>query len=222
MSDNALAGQFPLILHAQPGYGSVLIEAQLSWYGVEYELRPAGPILEDPAARSRLTAINPVAQLPAFEAKDGLVMTESAAITLWLAETYGSPGRSLVPEARSAQRASFLRWLIYWVASPYAVFTYLDRSAELVPDARARSDYEAALRHRLEMLLKLLEQNAGSPWFLGEQFSALDIYAAVFSEWTPGPGWYAAQAPRLAQIARRTWDIDVLQPVHASNFKLKQ
>lgn len=222
MSDDALAGQFPLILHAQPGYGSVLIEAQLSWYGVEYGLRPAGPILEDPAARSRLTAINPVAQLPALEVEDGLVMTESAAITLWLAETYGSPRRSLVPEARSAQRAAFLRWLIYWVASPYAAFTYLDRSAELVPDARARSDYEAALRHRLETLLNLLEQTAGSPWFLGERFSALDIYTAVFSEWTPGPDWYAAQAPRLARIAQRTWDIDVLQPVYASNFKLQQ
>lgn len=219
MIEQAQPDRSALRLHEQPGYGSVLIEAQLAWYGVPYALQAAGAILEDEGARSRLAAINPVTQLPALETRDGLVMTESAAITLWLAETHGTQGRSLAPEVRSPLRPAFLRWLIYWVASPYAVFTYLDRSAEFVPDPSARSHYEAALRHRLEALLQLLDRNAGSPWFLGETFSALDIFAAVFSEWTPGPDWYAAHAPALARIARRTWEIEALQPVYARNFR---
>ncbi|MFW6413233.1 MAG: hypothetical protein ACOC0V_03780 [Oceanicaulis sp.] len=54
--------------------------------------------------------------------------------------------------------------------------------------------------------------------FLGERLSALDIYAGVSSEWTPGPDWYAVNAPVLSDIARRTWAMEALAPVHARNF----
>lgn len=209
-----------LVLYERPGYGSVLIEAQLALYGVSVELRRAGDILTDGDARARLAQVNPVGQLPAVVTPDGTVLTETAAITLWLAETYGGRGRSLAPAPGSAHRAAFLRWLAYWVASPYAAFTYLDRSAEFIRDPAARSGFEESLRSRLGDLIGVLEQRAAGPWFLGDQFSALDIYAAVFSEWTPGPDWYAVNAPVLAGIAARTWSIDALKPVYARNFDL--
>lgn len=208
-----------LVLYEQPGYGSVLIEAQLAFYSLPVELRRAGDILTDGDARARLTHVNPVAQIPALVTGDGTLVTETAAITLWLAEVYGTPERNLAPPRGSTDRAAFLRWLTYWVASPYAVFTYLDRSAEYVPDPAARAGFEAALRSRLGELIGVLNQQAAGPWFLGERFSALDIYTAVFSEWTPGPDWYAVNAPALASIARRVWDIEALKTVHARNFK---
>lgn len=207
-----------LVLHEQPGYGSALIEAQLALYQLDYTLRPAGEILENEDARARMARINPVGQLPVLELPNGAVMTESAAITLWLGETYGAKDRALVPEIGAAERAPFLRWLIFWVASPYSVFTYMDRSAEYVDEPKARARFEAALRARLSRLLMILEHNAAGPWYLGDHFSALDIYAAVFREWTLGPQWYAEHAPVLTDIARRAWDIDALKPVYARNF----
>lgn len=207
-----------LILHERPGYGSALVEAQLAFYGVEFERRRVGEFLTADRALQALMSTNPVGQLPVLELGNGDILTESAAITLWLAETCGSDDHTLVPCAGSVTRPEFLRWLIYWVASPYAVFAYLDRSSEMVADASARGEFEKSLRRRLETLIGLLEASAKAPWFLGESFSALDIYAAVFSEWTPGRDWYREYAPRLSGIAENTWALDALAPVHARNF----
>lgn len=207
-----------LILHERPGYGSAIVEAQLAIYGVEFERRRVGEFLKDDCALQALISMNPVGQLPVVELGNGAVLTESAAITLWLAETYGRGDHTLVPRAGSATRPEFLRWLIYWVSSPYAVFAYLDRSSEMVADASARGEFEKTLRRRLEILIGLLEASAKAPWFLGESFSALDIYAAVFSEWTPGRDWYREHAPRLSGIAENTWKLDTLAPIYARNF----
>lgn len=207
-----------LILHERPGYGSALVEAQLVFYGAAFERRRVGAFLQDGSARQALMSTNPAGQLPVLELGNGAVLTESGAITLWLAETYGRDDHTLVPPAGSAARPEFLRWLIYWVASPYAVFAYLDRSSEMVADAAARAGFERTLRARLETLIGLLEASAKGPWFLGESVSALDIYAAVFSEWTPGRDWYRKHAPVLSSIAENIWALNVLAPVHARNF----
>lgn len=210
--------QHRLELLAQPGFGSVIIEAQLALYGVPYMLVPVGDVISDHDARGLVAQHNPISQLPTLLVGDSLVMTESAAITIWLSEEFGSGKTNLVPPPGDALRPAFLRWLIYWVANPYSVFAYLDRSKELVSDGEARSEFELALTDRLKGLLRNLEHAAGAPWFLGDSFTALDIYAAVFSEWTPGPDWYAREAPKLAKIASRVWEIPDLPPVYERNF----
>jgi len=60
-----------------------------------YGIEEVDDLFESAAARERLRAINPVAQLPTLVTPDGSVMTESAAITLHLAEVTGDD--SLVP-----------------------------------------------------------------------------------------------------------------------------
>ena len=53
------------------------------------------------------------------------------------------------------------------------------------------------------ILWRQVEGAAGSPWFLGERFSALDIYLAVMTRWRPKRGWFESETPRLFAIARR-------------------
>lgn len=62
------------------------------------------------------------------------------------------------------------------------LFAYLDRSEELLSDGEARSEFQLALTDQLKGLEFNLELAAQAPWFLGDPFTALDIYAAVFSE----------------------------------------
>jgi hypothetical protein len=45
-----------------------------------------------------------------------------------------------------------------------------------------------------------MEEMAGQPWFLGERFSALDIYVGAMTRWRPRRVRFAASCPRLHAI----------------------
>lgn len=207
-----------LELLAHPGFGSAIIEAQLTLYGVPFVKVPVGDVLNDANAQSRVEQDNPLGQLPTLLVNGSLVMTESAAMTLWLSEEYATEAMNLAPRVGDPLRPVFLRWLIYWVTSPYSVFTYLDRSKKLVSAAPAQAELEHRLKERLEVLIGYLEQTAHSPWFLGDQLTALDVYCAVFCEWTPGRNWYSQHAPKLSAIAERFWNLPSLGSVYEQNF----
>src|SRR5215469_11383426 len=126
-------------LFARPGWGSVLVEAQLAWYGLGYETEDVDDLFASAAAREMLRPINPLAQVPTLLLPDGQVMTESAAITLYLAETTGRQG--LVPATGEAPRPAFLRWLVFVVANIYPTFTYADDPARFVPGEEAQQGF---------------------------------------------------------------------------------
>ena len=75
-----------MTLLAHPGFGSALIEAQLDLYGLPYTREVLANPLRDAAARARILELNPAGQLPVLVLPSGEVMTESAAITLHLAD----------------------------------------------------------------------------------------------------------------------------------------
>jgi GST-like protein len=130
------------------------------------------------------------------------VLTESAAITLLLAERMSQD--SLVPSAGDSARAPFLRWLVYLVANVYPTYTYGDDPARFVAGEAAQRSFGEHVDAYRKKLYTVLEGVAGAPWFLGERFSALDLYVRVMNRWRPKRDWYAAHTPRLAAIADRT------------------
>lgn len=203
-------------LYQMPGWGSAIVEAQLVFYGLPHELVEAGDIYEDAAARNTLAQLNPLAQVPTLVLPSGEVMTESAAMTLYLADVAGSG--ALVPEPGAAERAAFLRWLVFLVANIYPCFTFADVPTRYVADAEAAKAFRAAVDERAKVLWREVEAAAGAPWFLGQRFSALDIFAGVMSHWRPRPAWFAAEAPKLAAIARRVQARPDMAAVFARNF----
>ena len=129
-------------------------------------------------------------------------MTESAAITLWLAEELGRD--DLVPPPGSSDRARFLRWLIFLVANIYPTYTYGDVPARFVSTEAAQEDFYGRVDAYRVKLYGILEAEAGAPWFLGDRFSALDIYVAAMTHWEPGAEWFTKETPKLRAIADRT------------------
>ncbi|MBW6507274.1 MAG: glutathione S-transferase [Rhodobacteraceae bacterium] len=203
-------------LYQMPGWGSAIIEAQLVFYGLPHELVESGDIYEDAAARERLAALNPLAQVPVLVLPSGEVMTESAAMTLYLADVAASD--ALVPGPGAAERAAFLRWLVFIVANIYPCFTFADVPTRLVEDAEAARAFRAKVDERACALWRAVEAAAGAPWFLGQRFSALDIYVGVMNHWRPRPAWFAAETPKLAAIARGVQARPELAAVFARNF----
>jgi GST-like protein len=202
-------------LFGEPGWGSVLVETQLTWYGLPYRFEAVGNLFNSAAAREKLAAVNPLAQLPTLVLPGGRVMTESAAITLHLADITGAT--SLVPGPQDAQRAEFLRWLIFMVANIYPTFTYADLPDRFVPAESAQ-----AFRHNVDAyqarLWQQIEDEASEPWFLGARFSALDIFIATMTQWRPKRPWFAGHRPRIADIAARTDAVPELAAVWTRNF----
>lgn len=203
-------------LYGEPGWGSAIVEAQLEWYGLPYEFASVGNLFKSADARRRLAELNPIAQVPTLLLEDGTVMTESAAITLYLAESTGED--SLVPLPGSAERAAFLRWLVFIVANIYPTFTYADDPARFVSEKHAQDSFRKSVDDYAMRMYGVMEDHAGKPWFLGERFSALDIYLCTLTQWRPGADWFAEHSPKLAAAAAATRDIESLRSTWARNF----
>jgi GST-like protein len=205
-----------LKLYGEPGWGSAIVEAQLAWYGFEYELEQVGDLFKSAAARRRLESVNPLAQVPTLVLADGTVMTESAAITLVLAEIANDD--ALVPRAADPLRPAFLRWLIFLVANVYPTYTYADDPSRFVESSDAQQSFKDAVDRYACTLYSLLESQAKEPWFFGNRFSALDVYLTVMTRWRPRRAWFAEHAPRLFAIAQKTEALDRLAAVWRKNF----
>ena len=204
-------------LFSRPGWGSVMVEAQLAWYGLPYETEDVGDLFKSQEERERLARYNPVAQLPTLVCPDGLVMTESAAITFHLADVTASD--ELVPAPGAPGRERFLRWLIFIIANVYPTFAYADDPSRFVPGGEAQKAFRANVDAYAEKMWSIVEGEAGDgPWFLGDRFSALDIYIGAMTRWRPGPEWFAANAPRLQAIGDAAHRLDRLAPIWRCNF----
>ncbi len=203
-------------LYGRKGWGSALTELQLGWYGLPYRFDEVGDLFASEEARQELAKINPVAQLPTLVLSDGAVMTESAAITLHLADVTGSS--ELVPPPGDPARPAFLRWLVFIVANIYPTFTYADDPARFVTGEDARKAFRQSVDAYAIRLWRMMEDAAVGAWFLGERFSAIDIYLAVMTNWRPRRVWFAGHAPHLSACALAAEAQPKLVEVWAKNF----
>lgn len=189
---------------------AVLTLAGADWEGIEVDLETGENLRPD------YLALNPTAQVPTLVLPDGTVMSESAAISLLLADLTGQD--SLVPGPTAPERAAFLRWLVFLVANIYPTFTYADDPARFVSVNAARDPFRAATDAYAQRLWRQVEGQAVGPWFLGERFSALDVYVSVMTRWRPKRGWFESETPRLFGIARRADKVPELAEVWKRNF----
>lgn len=201
-------------LIASKGCGSAIVEAALVLAGIPYDREEVDYTAEGPA-RQRLVALNPLGQVPTAVLADGAVMTESLAMILLIDEQ--APGAGLVPPAGDPLRPAALRWLAFAIAAVYPTWTYGDEPAKWVGDAgdRLRESTDA---HRIRLWQHLEAHVVKGPWFLGERFSALDLYVAAMTRWRPRRAWFSANAPKLYAIARALDDDPRLQALWAANF----
>jgi GST-like protein len=203
-------------LYGRPGWGSVLVETQLAFYGLPFTFEEVDDLFHSARARERLAVLNPVSQVPTLVLPGGEVMTESAAITLHLADVAGSD--ALVPAPGAVERPAFLRWLVFLVANIYPTFTFADDPARFVEGKPAQKAFRARVDAYERGLWAMVANAAAAPWFLGERFSALDIYIAGMTRWRPRRPWFAEHCPGLHAIAQRADGVAELQAVWRRNL----
>jgi GST-like protein len=182
------------ILYGAEGSGAVAVEAALTLAGLAYEVIEADGDVVD--------RINPMRQVPALILPSGEVMTESAAILIWLAESH--PEAGLGPAVGAPERARFLRWMAYVSAQIYALYWLRDEPSRLVEDAGQQAVLKTRAQARIAHCWGEMErQVAPGPWLLGERLSVLDLYVTVVSRWSPGRRRFHEVAPRMGEVVRR-------------------
>lgn len=200
------------ILYAAKGGGSAIVEALFALAGLDYEVRYSSwESLPD----EQLLAVNPQGEIPALCLENGEILTETAAITLWLGDRF--PDSGLVPPAGDPRRPLFLRRLVWLVASVYPTFTYADHPERFVKhEAGARQLRESTERRRRQ-LWQQLEREVTTPWVCGPEMTAVDIFLAVMSCWRPRRQWFLRNCPKLGAIAQRVDGLEALQGVWRDN-----
>ena len=204
-------------LYAANGGGSMIVEAAFAF--TKLPLTIVDMPWSDTGWNSKaLKGLNPLGQVPTLILPDGSVMTESAAIVLYLADK--EKNFELVPPPGHKQRAAFLRWLVFLVSAVYPTFTYGDVPERWVGEPKDKGGGKALVgatdEHR-KVLWRFVETQVKGPWFLGKTFSALDIYLWPMTAWRPGRDWFKAECPKIHTIAMKVKAHPGMKKVAARN-----
>ncbi len=112
-------------------------------------------------------AINPMGKVPAIR-HHGKVVTEVAAICLYLADAFPQAGLAPAP----ADRADYYRWMLFAASPIEAAFTNKSLGWEAPPERQAMVGYG-----NFDLAIDTLEKAvAGKRFVAGDRFSAADVY----------------------------------------------
>ena len=196
-------------LHHYPATAAMIPHILLEEIGVPYE-RVHVDRAADAHRRADYLALNPNGLIPVLE-DGGLVLYETAAIALHLCDTH--PGARLAPELGTHQRAHFYKWLMWMtntLQSALIVYFYGERwmdEGNTAGSAELKRHAEAKIGAMLDQLDGELARSGG-PWFMGQDYTALDAYAFTLCRWTrhfqtPPARTRAHIGPYLARVLAR-------------------
>jgi GST-like protein len=201
------------IVFGEAGSGSVAVEAALTLLGAAYS------VVETPTTDPIGAPGTPMGQIPALRLPAGEMMTESAAILIWLADA--NPASGLSPPADSPARPAFLRWMLFVSAAIYAHYWVRDVPARVVDDAAAQTVVRSRLEARIAHGWSVMEAGiAPGVYLLGDDLTVLDLYVTVVSRWTPRKPLHETIAPRIGEVVRRVEADPRLATLWAKRFPL--
>ena len=151
--------------------------------------------------RPEFLAINPAGKLPVLV--DGeLVLTESVAIVLYLAEKYADKG--LLPRG-AAQRADVHRWLLFTVTELEQPLWRIARHTMIYPkDKRLPEEVNLARQDFAAMASVLEEHMKGRQFIAGETLTVADFVAAYTLDWA-NEVKLLGETPTLAAYMQRMY-----------------
>jgi glutathione S-transferase len=153
-----------VVLHHHPFTRASGVVWMLEEVGVDYELRFVD-FMKGAHKSAELVALNPMGKLPVLVDGD-VVVTESAAIGLYLADRYAL--ERLAPAPSDPARGTYLRWSLFApsVIEPGALAQ--SQKWEFKPSQAGWGEYETMLR-AMESAV------TGRDFILGKQFSMADV-----------------------------------------------
>jgi GST-like protein len=203
-----------LTLYGAKGSGAAAVECALRIAKARFKWVEAASWEPGPGLK-KLKKVNPLAQIPTLVLDDGSVMTESAAILIWLGSRY--PKSGLLP----SKPAQPVRGLVYIAANCYAAIGVIDYPPRFCKDCddatseRIRAGTKARLHEYWDIFADQFE-------FLKRgHIGALEILAAVVSRWSGARQHLAASRPRFHSMLQEIEADPRLAPIFARHWPAK-
>ena len=194
-------GHAPLTLYGAEASGSVAVEAALTLLGLHYDIVEGATWAEE-AARDRVATSNPMRQIPTLVMPDGEVMTESAAILIYLADL--DPAAGLAPGLHDPLRRQFLRWMVYVSSAIYSLHWIKPDVKRIGAPETCRDAVIEAVHERIAFCwANMDEQLNPGDYLLGDELTVLDLYVAVVSRFGPWRERFEEVAPRMTPVVHR-------------------
>lgn len=176
-------------LYGTPPTRAIRVQWLLNELGVDCEVIGLNPLDPDP----ELLALNPAGKLPVLVDGD-VVLTESSAIPLYLAEKY--PEKGLIP-SDLADRAQMYRWIFFLVTEIEQPLWRIALNTAIYPEAdRVPADIENATRDCEKMVAVFEHHMKDREVVAGDRLSVADFNAAYTLDWANEAGMLG-DAPRL-------------------------
>jgi glutathione S-transferase len=201
------------VLHTSPRTGGLAVQAVLEAAGAHYRLAEVD--CEAGQHRSaEFLKLNPLGQVPVLELPDGLVMTETAAMVIHLADSL-APGR-LAPHGAAPERPVYLRWLVFMAVNLYTANLRAYYPDRYTPDpAGAQGVKQSALDH-LNLQFAIVDQAIGANRFLvANVFSAADPYLVMLVHWHPESQALLARHANLARLCDTVREVPAVKAANA-------
>jgi glutathione S-transferase len=154
----------------------------LAELGLDYECRPIQSRTGETLAEDFLR-LNPRHKIPVLQHGE-LILTESAAIVQYLAETFGD--RNLIHLPRdAAARAALNEWCFFIMTELDAGSLYVVRRHEGLPHiyGEAPTAVESAKTYFSHNLAAMAPRIARAPYLFGDRISSADILLGTCLEW---------------------------------------
>jgi glutathione S-transferase len=185
-------------LYARYGAGSMAVQVALEEAGAAYEVTW---IARTPEAVESYRRVNPAGRIPALALPGGAIMSESAAMLIYIAGAY--PAAHLAPPVDTPDYAHFLQWLVSLSANLYeTVLRYYYSERYSTGGAAAAADIKAQALSDYRRQLVALDKEL-RPYLLGETYSLADPYLYMLAGWYPQDvSALMKELPALARHAR--------------------
>jgi GST-like protein len=204
-------------LYGAKGSGSAAIEVALERCGIEYKVVRAAS-WEPDSNLAELKRVNPLQQIPTLVLPDGTVMSESAAILIFLGQTHAASG--LLP-TQPADLARVLRGLVFIPANCYAAVSVSDYPERWTTDSAetATKHIRAGARAQLHRFWEIFADTfPTSPYLNGAEPGALDYLAAVVSKWSGTRAHLKTHRPAFLETMQRIESHPHIAPLFARHW----
>jgi glutathione S-transferase len=177
-------------LYGTPPTRAIRVQWLLNELGIDCEVVAVNPLGDLPPD---FLALNPAGKLPVLVDGD-VVLTESAAIPLYLAEKF--PERGLIPSGL-ADRAQMYRWIFFLVTEIEQPLWRIALNTTIYPEPdRVPADIRNAARDCKKMVAVFERHMSDREVVAGDRLSVADFIAAYTVDWANEAGMLG-DAPRL-------------------------
>ena len=159
-------------LYSLPGSCSTGISILLTNLGQPFEV-------VNPKGMENYLSVSPTGQVPALD-DDGLLITEGAAIALYLLEKHGNENVA----DKLSDKAVFLRWLMFNYATLHPAYSKLFSVNGSMEDSAEKTALMQALADKLSDTWAIVDRRLEDQNFMvGEQATIIDYLLAIYTGW---------------------------------------